>query len=77
MIQVIRISHSANEMRKRRSFLMVIERVSVLVVDEWPDLSRGVNDDVIVTDCRRKGETITRVGNIYNHCNTELGERLA
>lgn len=42
-----------------------------------PDLCRGANNDVIVTDCWWKWETITRVSNIYNHRYTELGERLA
>jgi hypothetical protein len=39
---------------------------SGLVVDDLTDLSRGANDDVIVTDLRRRGEKITRIDNVYD-----------
>ena len=56
---------------------MAIQKGSGLVVDEWTDLSRGANDDVIVTDIRRRGEKITRIVNIYDQRDTQSGERQA
>jgi len=47
------ISHSAYEIRKRKSVWTAIQKGSGLVVDERTDLSRGANDDVIATDVRR------------------------
>jgi len=37
-----------------------------MVVDERTDLSRGGNDVVIATDVRGRGETITRIVNVYD-----------
>ena len=45
------------------------------VVDERIDLSRCANDNVTVTDVRRRGETITRIVNIYDQKDTQSGER--
>jgi hypothetical protein len=60
-------------MRKR---LLIATRMgSGLVVDEGTELSRGANDNVIATDIRRRGEKITRIVNIYNQNDGELGER--
>jgi hypothetical protein len=47
------------------------------VVDEQTDLSRGVNEDVIATDLRRRGERITAIVNVYDQKNTDSGERPA
>jgi len=44
------------------------------VVDERTVSSRGANDDVIVTDVRRRGENITRIVNIYDQRETQSGE---
>jgi hypothetical protein len=60
----IGISHSAYEIRKRKTVWTVIPRGSGLVVDEQMDLSRGANEDVIATDVRRKGERIPRIVNV-------------
>ena len=60
----IGISHSAYEIRKRKRVWTAIRKGSGLVVDEWTDLSRGANNDVIVTDVRRRGEKITRIVSI-------------
>jgi hypothetical protein len=73
----VRISHSAYEIRKRKRVWTAIRRGSGLVVDERTDLSRGVNEDVIVTDLRRRGERITRTVNVYDQKNTHSGERPA
>jgi hypothetical protein len=48
-----------------------------LVVNQRTDLSRGANGDVVATDLRRKGESITRIVNSYNQMNTHSGERPA
>jgi len=47
------------------------------VVHERTDLSRGANEDVIVTDVRTRGERIMRIVNIYDQKNTHSGERPA
>ena len=47
------------------------------MVDEQTDLSRGANDDVIVTDVRRSGEKITRIVIVYDQRDTQSGERQA
>ena len=71
----IGISHSAYEIRKRKRVWMAIPKGSGLVVDEWTDLSRGANDDGIATDVQRRGEKITRIVNIYDQKDVQLGER--
>jgi len=45
------------------------------VDDERMDLSRDGNEDVISTDVRRRGDTITRIVNVYDQRNTQSGER--
>jgi hypothetical protein len=45
------------------------------VVDEQTDLSRGVNNDIIATDVRRRGEPIMRMVNVYDQKDTQSGER--
>jgi len=70
-------SNSAYEMRKRKRVVMATRRGSGLVVDEPTDISRGANDDVFVTAVRNRGETITRIVNIYDEKDTHSGERLA
>jgi len=47
------------------------------VVDEKTDLSRGANNNVIVTNVRRRGEKIMRIVNIYDQRDSQSGERLA
>jgi hypothetical protein len=54
---------------------MAIRTVSSVVVDQQTDLSRDANEDIIATDVRRRGERITRMVNIYNQKNMDLGER--
>jgi len=58
------ISHSGYEIRQRKRIWMAIRRESGLEVDERTDLRRGVNEDVIATDVRRRGERITRMVNV-------------
>jgi hypothetical protein len=48
-----------------------------LATDERTDLSRGANDDVIVTDVKRRGEKMTRVINIYDQRDVRTRERQA
>jgi len=71
----IGISHSAYEIRNRKRVWTAIQKGSGLVVDERTDLTRGANGDVIATDVRRRGEKITRIVNVYNETDTQLGER--
>jgi len=49
------ISHSAYKIRTRKTVWTAIQGGSGLVVDEWTDLSRGANDNVIVTNIRKGG----------------------
>jgi len=48
---------------------------SGLATDERTDLSRGTNDDVIVTDVKRRGEKTTMVINIYDQREVHTRER--
>jgi len=72
----IGISHSAYEIRIKKRVWTAIQGWSGLVVDERTDLGRGANNDVIVTDVRRRGETIIKVINIYDQKDTQSGERV-
>jgi len=67
-------SHSAYEIRKRKSVWTAIRKGSGLVVDKQTDLSRGANVDVIATDVRRRGEKVTRIVNSYDQKNARAGE---
>jgi hypothetical protein len=67
----------AYEIRKRKRLWTAIRKGSWLVVDEQTDLSRGANDDVIVTDVRRRGEKISRIVNIYDQRDAQSEARLA
>jgi hypothetical protein len=60
----IGISHSAYEIRKRKRVWTAVRKESGLATDERTDLCRGVNDDVIVTDVKRRGEKMMRGVNI-------------
>jgi hypothetical protein len=71
------ISHLADEIRQSKGVWTAIGKGTGLVVDERTDVSRGANDDIIVTDLRSKGEKITRIVNIYDQRDTPSGERLA
>jgi len=63
--------------RKRTRVWTTMRRGSGLAVDQRTDLSRGANDNVIATDIGMRGETITRIINIYHQRNTQSGERPA
>jgi hypothetical protein len=56
---------------------MAITRGSGLVGNERTDLSRGVTQDVIATNVRRRGERTLRIVIIYDQKNTHSGERPA
>jgi hypothetical protein len=43
-----------------------VRKGSGFATDERKDQSRGANDDVIVTDIKRRGEKMMRVSNIYD-----------
>ena len=69
----IGISNLAYEIRKRKRVWMVLHKGSGLVVEERTDLSKGANDDVIVTDGRRRGEKITTINNTYDQRDVRSG----
>jgi hypothetical protein len=48
------MSHSAYEIRKRKSVWMAIQQGSSLVVNEQRDSSRGAKEHVIATDVSRR-----------------------
>jgi hypothetical protein len=73
----IGISHSAYEIRKRKRVWTAVRKGSGLATDERTDLSRGANDDAIVTDVKRRGEMMTRVINIYDQRDVRPMERQA
>jgi len=54
---------------------MAVRKGRGLVVDEQTDLSRGANDNVIVTHIRSTGEKIMRIVNIHDQRDTQSGER--
>jgi hypothetical protein len=45
------------------------------VIDKQTDLSRGANDDVMVTDIENRGEKITRIINVYKPRDVLTAER--
>jgi len=53
-----------------------IHNGSGLVVEEGSDTSSRANEDVIVTDVRRRGEYKTRIINIHDQMVMHSGERL-
>jgi hypothetical protein len=71
------ITHTAHEIRKRKRVWTAVRKGSSLAVDERTDLSKGGNDDVIVTDVRRRGEKVTRIVNIYDPKDAQSRERPA
>jgi hypothetical protein len=48
------ISHPAYEIRKRKSVWSAVRMGSDLGTDERTDLSRGLNNDVMVTDVKTR-----------------------
>jgi len=56
---------------------VTIRKGSGLEVDERMDLNRGANDDVIVTDVRRRGQKMKRIFNVYDQRDTQSAERQA
>jgi len=73
----IGISHPAYEIRKRKRVWTAVRKGSGLATDERTHLSRGANDDVMVTDVRRRGENMTRIINVYDQRDVQTGERRA
>ena len=50
---------------------------SGLATDERTDLSGGTNDDLIVTDVKRRGVKMTRIINIYDQRDVQTREKQA
>jgi len=50
----IGISRPANEIRKRKTIRTAVGKGSGLATDKRTDLSRGANDNVMLTDVKRR-----------------------
>jgi hypothetical protein len=48
------LRHTAYELRERNRVWTAVHKGSSLAVDERADLGKGSNDDVVVTDVRRR-----------------------
>lgn len=62
----IGISHRVSNISKRKRLWTVISEGSDLWVYELRESSRGANENVIATDVRRTGQTITLIVNFYD-----------
>jgi len=71
------IKHTAYEIRKRNRVWTAVGKGSGDAVDKRTDLSKGGNDDVIVTDIQRRGEKVIRIVNICDQKDTQSRERPA
>jgi len=69
----IEISHPAYEIRRRKTVWTAVRKGSGLATDERTDLSRGADDDVMVTDVKRRGEKIMRIINVYDQRDVQTG----
>jgi len=54
-----------------------VHKESDLATDKRPDLSRGANDDVMLSDIKRRREMLTRIINVYDQRDIQTGERRA
>jgi hypothetical protein len=52
----------------------VVHKGCGLVTDEWTDLNRGMNDDDMVTDQKRRGEIMTMINNVNVQTDIQTGE---
>jgi len=73
----IGISHPPYEMKKRKTGWTAVRKGCGLDTDERTDLSRGANNDVMVTDVKRRGDKMPRIINVYDQRNIQTGERRA
>jgi hypothetical protein len=73
----IGISHATYEIRKRKRVWMAVRNGRGLSTDERTELSRGANDDVMVTKVKRRGEKMTRIINVYDEREVPTGQRRA
>jgi len=71
------ICHPAYEIRKRKRVWSVVHKENGLAMDKRIDLSRGTNNDVVVTDVKRRGEKMTRIIHVYDQRDIQTGERPA
>jgi len=71
------IRHTAYEISQRKRVWTAAGKGSGLALDSRRDLSKGGNDNVIVTDVRRRGEKVTRIVDMYDQKDTQSRERPA
>jgi len=73
----IGISPAAYGIRKQKRVWTAVCKGCGLATDERGDLSMGANDNVIVTNVKRRGEKMTRIINVYDQRDVQTGERRA
>jgi len=56
---------------------MAVRMGSGFTTDQLTDLSRSANDDVMVTEIKRRGEKITRIINVSDQRDIQTGQRWA
>jgi len=71
------IRYTAYEIRKRKRVWTAMHKGRGLALNKRTYLSKGGDDDGIVTDVRRRGERVTRIVNIYAQKDTQSSERPA
>jgi len=69
-----RNQHSTLDIRKRKSVTKAVPKGSGLTTEEWTDLTRGVNDDVVAIETKRSREKMTRIINGYDQRDMQSGE---
>jgi hypothetical protein len=72
-----RISQPPYEIRKQMRVWTAVCKGCGLATNQQTDLSRGANDNVIVSDMGRRGEKIMRIINIYDQCDMQTRARQA
>ena len=55
----------------------MLRKGSCLATDEWTDLSRGANDNVMGTAVKTKRDRMSRIINVYDRRDLQTGERWA
>jgi len=70
----IGISHLAYDNRKQTRIWNVVRQGNGLATDQRTELSRGANDDVMVTDVKGRTEKMTRIINICYRRDILTGE---
>jgi len=73
----IGICQLAYDSIKQKRVWTAVHKGSGFATDEWTDLSRGANDNVMVTHVKRRDEEKTRIINVYDQRDKQTGWRRA